>query len=136
MKDGRAPRALCLVVAALVAGCTSTSSPSPSPPDPTPPPGATTLGAVQTAADVAKPATAISGVWSVVAHLHLAVYGAGPTTLLAGTDQPTSDGVYLYGAEIPLLAVGRRPPAKPRADHSDARKVDHGPVSQSRGRPL
>jgi hypothetical protein len=105
MKDGRAPRALCLVVAALVAGCTSTSSPSPSPPDPTPPPGATTLGAVQTAADVAKPATAISGVWSVVAHLHLAVYGVGPTTLLAGTDQPTSDGVYLYGAEIPLLAV-------------------------------
>lgn len=101
-----APRTLGLVAAAVLAGCTSTPSATPSAlPDAGPPPGATTLSALQTAADMAKPWTATLGVWSVVGHLHLSVYGPGPTTLLAGSDRPTSEGVYLYGGEIPLLAV-------------------------------
>lgn len=73
-------------------------------PDGPPPPGIASLSVAATAADLAAPATALTGIWSVAAHLHIGVYTTAGKELLHGA-QPIGDhNLFLYRFELGPLA--------------------------------
>jgi hypothetical protein len=94
-----------LGIAALVAGCATTPSESPSAPrNITPPPGMTAMTAAQTAVALMNPSTATTGAWSVLDHLHIGVYSAAGSRVLAGSETGPHS-FYLFDFTVPLLGA-------------------------------